>query len=180
MRPRILFPTLVAAVLLQLLSAEPLAAQDHLTITPARFIPASLVAASALAPAAPPPFSPERTQYLRKQLRRGRALITAGTGLIAAGVVHAAVFGRRASCTEDHGRLIGPPFTGTIVAAAGLGMTLRGGSKVAGVPREFRRANPVGNKGSAGIVFGALGAAVVTSLVLFGITAYPWIDCIAS
>lgn len=178
MRLRRLFPTLGAAVLLQLLSAGPLAAQD--TITPARFIPAALVAASALAPAAPSPFAPLRTQALQKQLRRGRALITAGTGLIAAGVAHAAAFGRRGSCHEDHGRLILPSITGSIVAVAGLGMTWSGGLKVAGVPVEFRRANPLTSKTVPGVLFGAIGTALVSSVTLFGIAALPWIECISS
>ena len=186
MRARILFPTLAAAVLLQLLSAGPLVAQDLHTSTPARFIPASVVAASALAPAAPSPLTPERTQALKKQealkkqLRRGRALIAVGSGLIAGGVVHAAAFGRRGSCTEDNGRIVVPPVTGSIVAAAGLGMTIGGGLKLARVPAEVRSANPLTSKGKAGVALGAIGSAVVSSLVLFTIVAFPWIDCLAS
>lgn len=180
MRLRSLIPTLTSALLLQLLTAATLAAQDQRTTAPPRFIPASVVAASAFVPAAPAPLISERTQALQMQLRRGRALIAVGSGLIAGGVAHAAAFGRRNVCSEPSERLVLPPVTGTIVAAAGLGMTINGGLKLARAPAEVRSAHPLTSKGKAGVVLGAIGSALVSSVVLFGITALPWIDCIAS
>lgn len=180
MRLRSLIPTLASALLLQLLTAATLTAQDHRTAASPRFIPPSVVAASAFVPAAPAPLAPEGTQALKKQLRRGRALIAVGSGFIAGGVVHAAAFGRRNVCSEPDERLSLPPITGSMVAAAGLGMTIDGGVKLARVPAEVRSANPLTSKGKAGVVLGAIGTAVVSSLVLFGITALPWIECIAS
>jgi hypothetical protein len=138
MPARVIATVLAATVLVQLPTAGSLAAQDHGFLTPARFIRPLSSAASTLAPAAAAPAStPERAADLRKRLRRGRALIAVGSGLIAAGIVHAAALGHRGVCAYDDDRLILPPITGSIVAAAGRGMTLGGGFKIAGVPGEF-------------------------------------------
>ncbi|MET0284114.1 MAG: hypothetical protein ABW352_06580 [Polyangiales bacterium] len=119
----------------------------------------------------------EDPTLLRHQQRRGSALIMVGSGLLAAAAVHAAVFAPRTYCysyDEPNTRLKTPPIAAGVATGLALGLLVGGILKLTRVPRQFRRSHP---SRITGFVLGALASGLVSSALLYAVSAPEILSC---
>lgn len=117
---------------------------------------------------------------LHRDLRRARAMLMFGSGLLAAAAVHMALLGRPTICSgyeEPRTRLRTPPIAASLAAAIGIGLLVGGGIKLNHVPAEFRQVRPASAGRVTALVFGAIATAGLASGLLFGIAAPEVIRC---
>lgn len=108
-------------------------------------------------------------RLLRRDLRRSRALLMVGGGLLAASVAHVAAFTRPIYCydhpPDDRITPTTPLYAGSAMAAISIGLLIAGGVKLAQVPHAYRSQHR-GRDRVAYLALGAVASAVVGSAVL--------------
>jgi hypothetical protein len=129
-------------------------------------------------PSAPPPALLDDVQKsaLRRDVRRARAMLMAGTGLLAAS---AFTLGRLTGhCLATDRPMRGPLIAGGVSAGLGAAVLLGGGIKLALVPRAQRhRLLPLTPRRVTGLVLGGLAIGAVTTAMAFLASAPDYIGC---